>query len=77
MTFICHHMTDNPPIKWQGSAWVLYKNLTIFLLIGFKSDTSHTFGGSDIPLEQEEQEQEDLMLSSELLKCLEITDEGD
>ena len=24
-TFICYHVTDNPPIKWQGSAWVLYK----------------------------------------------------
>ena len=24
-TFICQHVTDNPPIKWQGSAWVLYK----------------------------------------------------
>ena len=23
-TFICYHVTDNPPIKWQGSAWVLY-----------------------------------------------------
>ncbi len=28
-TFICYHMTDNPPIKWQGSAWVLY-NITYF-----------------------------------------------
>ena len=24
-TFICYHVTYNPPIKWQGSAWVLYK----------------------------------------------------
>ena len=24
-TFICYHVTDNPPIKWQGSARVLYK----------------------------------------------------
>ncbi len=49
----------------------------MFLLLGYKSDTSHSFGGSDVPLEQEEQEQEDLMLSSELLKCLDITDDGD
>ena len=24
MYFICYQVTDNPPIKWQGSAWVLY-----------------------------------------------------
>ena len=26
-TFICYHVTDNPPIKWQGYAWVLYNML--------------------------------------------------
>ena len=24
--FICFQVTDNPPIKWQGSAWVLNKS---------------------------------------------------
>ena len=30
-TFICYHVTDNPPIKWQGSAWVLYKGTKLIL----------------------------------------------
>ena len=29
-TFICYHVTDNPPIKWQGSARVLYKTLYLY-----------------------------------------------
>ena len=31
--FICHYVMDNPPIKWQGYAWVFYKHFYLPNLI--------------------------------------------
>ena len=55
-TFICKHVTDNLPIKWQGSAWVLY-NIHIMnvyecnganMLMSWKMECSIQRGGTFI-----------------------------
>ena len=34
-TFICYHVTDNPPIKCQGCAWVLCKKAYCLTTLNF------------------------------------------